>query len=221
MLPASPRLPSGPTKGTAVLIIMGTKIRTKVLRALVFACPSCRTDRDGVLLGLRRWFTIFFLPVVPMGQAGEVVRCDTCGSTFDPAVLDQPTGATLAEVHDAAVRVLTALLVGAGDRGDGALRQRAVASIGSVVPGYDDATLAADLQALDPAQAPQYVLPLAGALDQGAKERFLGELARVATAGGVPTAGQRQLLDEIGQTLGLTPAHVAGIVATSTPGGTA
>lgn len=200
---------------------MGTKIRTKVLRALVFACPTCRVDRDGVLLGLRRWFTIFFLPVIPMGQAGQVVRCDTCGSTFDPAVLDQPTGATLAEVHHAAVRVLTALLVGAGDPGDGPLRQRAVASIGSVVAGYDDATLTADLQALDPAQAPHYVLPLADALDLGARERFLAELARVATADGAPTAGQRALLDEIGRALGLTPAHVAGVIATSTPGTTA
>ena len=88
-----------------MLIIMGTKVRLKVLQALVFACPHCRTDRQGALVSLRRWFTIFFLPVIPMGELGRAVRCDTCGNRFDERVLDHATGASLAEARDGAVRV--------------------------------------------------------------------------------------------------------------------
>ncbi|MEZ5138438.1 MAG: hypothetical protein R2702_15730 [Acidimicrobiales bacterium] len=197
---------------------MGTKVRTKVLQALLFACPHCRADRQGALVSLRRWFTLFFLPVIPLGELGRAVRCDTCGHTFDPAVLDLPTGAGLAQVRRDAVRVLAALLVGAGDPTAPALRASAVRTIGSLVDGYDDATLAADLEVLDPAQAPQYVAPLADGLDLGSKERLLGELAAVAGAAGPPTPDQRQLLERVGAALGLTPAHVAGVIATAVPG---
>ncbi|HRW37723.1 MAG: hypothetical protein KDB04_01930 [Acidimicrobiales bacterium] len=198
---------------------MGTKVRAKVLQALLFACPHCRADRQGALVSLRRWFTLFFLPVIPLGELGRAVRCDTCRNSFDPAVLELPTGAGVAQVRSDAVRVLAALLVGAGDRTALALRASAVRTIGSLVAGYDDATLTTDLEVLDPAQAPQYVAPLADGLDLGSKERFLAELTTVAGAAGPPTPAQRQLLEQIGAALGLTPAHVAGVIATSAPGG--
>lgn len=36
-----------------------------------------------------RWFTVFFLPLVPLGQQGEWVQCQSCGATYDPALVQQ------------------------------------------------------------------------------------------------------------------------------------
>ncbi len=197
-----------------MLLIFGTKVRERILQALVFACPGCGVDRPGALVSLRRWFTLFFLPIVPLGELGQAVRCDACRRMFDPSVLDRPTGAAVGEARHDALRVLCALLVGAGDPSAPALRSAAVLTIGSVVPGYDDATLTTDLQVLDPAHAASYAAPLAEALDLGSRERFLAELTRVAVADGPLTAAQRQLLDQVGAALAMTPAHVAGVLAT-------
>lgn len=201
-----------------MLLIFGTKVRTTVLRAVVFACPNCRSDRAGTVLLLRRWFTLFFLPIIPMGKVGEAVRCETCGSTYRPDVLSLPTGADTSTAHANAVRALSVLLVGAGDPGDAGLRARAVANVASVVPGYVDDTLTSDLPAIDRAYAAQYVAPLAEAFGPDRSERFVAELVRVGASGGALTVDQRSLIDEVGRALLLSPAYVAGIVATASAG---
>ncbi|MCB1040221.1 MAG: zinc-ribbon domain-containing protein [Acidimicrobiales bacterium] len=201
-----------------MLIIFGTKVRTKVLRALVFACPNCRTDRRGVVLLLRRWFTLFFIPIVPMAKIGEAVRCETCKGTFRTDVLGRPTAAETGEANTNAVRALSVLVVGAGDRADAGLRAHAVATVASLVPGYGDDTLTTDLPAIDPAHAAQYVRPLAESFDPGRSERFLADLVRIAAAGDEITPAQQALFDEVGRALGLSPAHIAGVVATATTG---
>lgn len=197
-----------------MLLIFGTKIRERILQVVLFACPQCGVDRQGARVSLRRWFTLFFLPIVPLGELGEAVRCDTCRRMFDTDVLDRPTGAVVGEARHGAIRVVGALLVGAGDPTSAPLRSAAVLTIGSIVPGYDDATLSTDLQVLDPAHVEAYVAPLATSLDLASRERFLAELTRVAVAGGDLTPAQRQLLERVGGALAMTPAHVAGVLAT-------
>ena len=77
-----------------MLIIFGTKLRARAIATGEFFCPSCGVDRNYVLQQVRRWFTLFFLPVVPMGKVlGEQVRCSTCGTCFRPEVLSAPTSA--------------------------------------------------------------------------------------------------------------------------------
>lgn len=195
-----------------MLLIFGVRIRFRTIGTVAFFCPRCGGDRQGDRRTARRWFTLFWLPVVPLDQVGEVVECSTCHTRFEPAVAEAPTTAALSEILGNAVRVLAAMVVRTGDAGDPALRAAAVANVRLVDGGYDDATLAADAVAVDPAVAESYVAPLGEGLQVSGKERFLGDLVRIALAGGTITPDQRRVIDLAGRGLDLTPAHITGIV---------
>ncbi|WP_426571628.1 hypothetical protein [Aquihabitans sp. McL0605] len=198
-----------------MLLIFGFRVRMKTVGTLVFFCPGCGGDRNGLRQVARRWFTFFFIPIIPLNVVGEVVRCETCSRTYRPDVLERPTTAALGQTLDNAIRALAVMIVGAGDRGSGPVRAKAVELVGSVAPGYGGDTLDSDLQVMDPGLATQYVAPLAEGLAPAGAERFLSDLVRVATAGGPMSAGQRQIIDDAGRTLGLSAAYVVGIIASA------
>jgi hypothetical protein len=205
-----------------MLLIFGFRVRFKTTGTIAFFCPRCGGDRHGNTRVARRWFTLMFLPIIPLNTVGEVVECTTCHGRFSPGVTAQPTTAALGQVLANAVRVLTALIVRSGDATDPAMRAAAVADVRSAAGTYDEATLDSDMASIDPATAEQYVTPLADGLAVAGKERLIADLTRVALAGGTVTANQRQVIDLVGRGVGLTPAHITGIVssvaAARTPG---
>ncbi len=69
------------------IIIFGTRGVERKLDAGRFHCPHCRRDSSYTRKRLTRFFTLYFIPVIPLGKIGELVRCDTCGSTYSPEVL--------------------------------------------------------------------------------------------------------------------------------------
>ena len=196
-----------------MLIIWGFRVRLKTLASLVFFCPKCGGDRAGLRREARRWFTVFWIPLIPLKHLGEVVQCQTCHTSFDPAVADRPTTADLGAILANAVRVLVAMVVRTGDSDDPALRAAAVATVASASPGYDERTLMSDAEVLDPTVAEEYVAPLADGLEVAGRERMLSDLVRVALAGGTITPDQRRVIEAAGRGLGLTPAHVTGVVS--------
>jgi len=195
-----------------MLIVFGFKVRFNTIATLTFFCPRCGGDRVGARRTARRWFAIFWVPVIPLNPLGEVLECQSCHTRFDPAVADRPTTADLASILTNATRVLTAMIVGTGDREDVSVRAAAVAEIATSTDGYDERTLDGDIDALDPALAEEYVGPLAEGLAVPGKERLLGGLVGLALTGGTITDGQRRVIDRAGRGLGLTAAHVTGIV---------
>ena len=45
-------------------------------------CPRCHRDVDMVGKSARPWFTLFFLPVIPLGAAKRFSQCSHCGAQF-------------------------------------------------------------------------------------------------------------------------------------------
>ena len=195
------------------MIIFGLRVRFSTTGTIAFFCPRCGGDRHGHTRVARRWFTLFFLPIIPLNKVGEIVECTTCKTRFPPSVTDQPTTAALGQVLADAVRVLTAMVVGAGDRTDPVMRAAAVADVRAAVGQYDEATLDSDVDKVEVALTEQYVSPMASGLEVAGKERLVGDLTRVALAGGIVTPAQRNVIELVGRSLDLTPAHVTGIVA--------
>ena len=201
-----------------MLLIFGIRVRLSSVDEGDLFCPHCGGDRRYVRRRARRWFTLFFLPLIPLNVVGEFLECATCHSRYDEAILTVPTTASMATMLDAAIRVTTAAMVQAGDPTDTALRAAAVTAVATAGVAYDDETLLADVGAVDRSQISAYLEPLAPGLDVTGKERFVADLVRVAWAGGTLSADQRGVIDSAGRSLGLTPAHVAGIVATASRG---
>lgn len=71
-----------------LFIIFGTRVRQSPVDQGKFVCPSCRAERSYTKTKATRWFTLYFVPLIPVGTVGEFVQCQTCGVTFKPAVLD-------------------------------------------------------------------------------------------------------------------------------------
>jgi hypothetical protein len=178
-----------------------------------FHCPNCGGDREYQHRTARRFFTLFFIPVIPLDKLGEVVQCQTCRVRFDPVVLQRPTSAQLASALPAGMRAAVAVVLRAGGASEAASRAAIEAVRRSGSAEYDVRQLHADLSqpgeaAAGPLQA------LATQLVPEARERYLAEAVRIALADGPLSPAERDAARWIAGNLGMTPAHAHGVIST-------
>ena len=98
------------------MIIFGVRGRLATLGSGTFFCPRCGTDRAYTKKGVRRWFTLFFLPILPLGATGSIhVRCETCGGAFAEDVLTLPTTDERRRRYERALRQCAVAVLKSGD----------------------------------------------------------------------------------------------------------
>jgi hypothetical protein len=73
------------------IILWGSRGLTSHLDQGRFHCPQCQGECGYALNSVREWFTLYFIPLFPIGGAQRYVECRRCGTTFTEAVLDMPT----------------------------------------------------------------------------------------------------------------------------------
>jgi hypothetical protein len=195
-----------------MLLIWGLRVFYHTVGQGTFHCRTCGGDRQYRHRAGRRFFTLFFIPVIPLTKTGEHVQCMTCKTRYVTDVLSLPTAAQMQAALPAGMRAAAAAMLQAGDRGSAAARQRAVTAIqGAGARGYTDADLEAD--AAQPAEATRAALGLvARQLTPDAKEWFLAETVRVGMADGPLTDSERRLAGLIAADLGMTQAQAVGVV---------
>ncbi|HVO71772.1 MAG TPA: hypothetical protein VMT24_17105 [Aggregatilineaceae bacterium] len=66
------------------MILFGTRTRLKTLGSGQFFCQAPRTY---LRKSAAQDFTLYFLPVFPVRQLGELIECQTCKRTYHPDVL--------------------------------------------------------------------------------------------------------------------------------------
>lgn len=69
------------------MIIFGTSGITSVEKKGIFHCPACGAGAAYQQKGVRRFFTLFFVPLIPLHKVADYVECGRCGGTFKPEVL--------------------------------------------------------------------------------------------------------------------------------------
>jgi hypothetical protein len=196
-----------------LLIIFGLRVFYRTIAEGTFHCRRCGGDREYRHRSGRRWFTLFFLPVIPLNSVGEQVQCTTCRTRFVTEVLSQPTTAQMQAALPLGMRAAVSAMLRSGDPASPVSRQRAIeAVIGAGTPGYDEAMLDADL--MMPFDSIRPALNQVGAqLTIQAREWYLAEVIRIAMADGTLTEGERHAALAIGVDLGMTQAQVVGVVA--------
>ena len=65
-----------------MLIIFGLRVFYRTIAQGTFHCRRCGGDRQYRHRAGRRWFTLFFLPVIPLNSVGEHVQCTTCRTRY-------------------------------------------------------------------------------------------------------------------------------------------
>ena len=198
-----------------MLLIFGLSVFFRTVGQGDFHCPNCGGDRHYRQRVARRWFTLFFIPVIPLNRVGEVVECATCRTRFNLDVLRMPTAEQMAEALPMAMRAAAAIVLAAGDPTGSAARARAVEAVrGYGFAEFDDGMLAADLaQSSD--GAAEVIVQAGAQLTTEAREWFLAQVVRIALADGAIGIGERQALHEVAGRLGMTPAHAVGVISTT------
>ena len=204
-----------------MLIIWGWRTIFRVIGSGVFSCPSCGADRNYERRKAQRFFTLFFIPLIPLKTIGEFIRCTYCKNDFRESVLARPTAAQFTDLLQNTVRgvMVNVLRRGGWDHpGARAAAVQEIVTAGAI--GYGEPNLAQDMQVV-PQDLSQMLAGLAGQLPDAGREALVTGATRVAAADGPVQPAERAVIDSVGAALGMSQAHVSGIVATVAPGAAA
>lgn len=69
------------------LIFFGTRGVTYSHKKGDYICPECGPAQYN-WKRQRRFFTLYFIPVIPLDLLNEYVECQSCKSTWDTGILD-------------------------------------------------------------------------------------------------------------------------------------
>lgn len=201
-----------------MLIIWGVRVFFHTTGQGVFHCQRCGGDRQYRRRSGRKFFTLFFIPIIPLSKVGEHVQCITCKTRYHADVLNLPTAAQMQAALPACMRAAAATMLRAGDPGSLPARQRAIAAISTAgAQGYDDAALNADLSC-PPGAATTALAQVGAQLASHAKEWFLAEVVRIGMADGPLTGAERDAAYAIGASLGMTQAQALGLITLTEQG---
>jgi tetratricopeptide (TPR) repeat protein len=59
-------------------IIFGSRNKNNVMGQTQFVCPQCKRQAFHTVVRSSRWFTLYFIPVIPLGKS-TTARCNLCG----------------------------------------------------------------------------------------------------------------------------------------------
>lgn len=201
-----------------MLIIFGIRVIMTALGVGVFYCPRCAADAPYRRLRARRWFHIFFIPVIPLEHLGLHVECDHCHGTFVESVLVAPTLAQMEYHMGLANRAAVTHVASLATPLDGRVEERGLellAGAAGVRAEYDRQALHADARAFaERSVAVRYVQPMADWLTIAGHEAFLRRV--ITMADGLPASGSADAagaVEAFADALGITRAHLTGIRA--------
>ena len=92
------------------MIIWGTRGKNVHIADGEFFCPRCNADQEFSHFQVRNYFTLYFIPLFPLGSGGEFLECSGCGQTWSPDILEYDPEAEREE-NATAVRRLTVLFL--------------------------------------------------------------------------------------------------------------
>jgi uncharacterized tellurite resistance protein B-like protein len=208
-----------------MLLIFGLRVYFRTIGEGTFHCQRCGGDRHYRHRVGRRWFHLFFIPLIPLATAGEYIQCTQCGTRYSTGALSLPTTAQMQVALPAGMRVAAIIMLLAGDPGSSAARRRAIDVVkGAGIADYDDAAVDADIRSAGAdgeLSAADRLSALSTQLAVPAREWFLAEIVRIGLADGSLTDSERAAAREIGGSLGMTPAQAVGVIALTEEGASA
>jgi tellurite resistance protein len=203
------------------MIIFGTRGVTRTKESGEFVCPGCGgTQQPYQRKTVRRFFTLYFIPIIPLDQVGEYIECQRCHNSYNEQVLHYDPAAQQAKKraefveHLKRVMILTALADGSVNDGElKAIRELHHRLSGATLSGPDlERELALARQAgISPGA---YARRFAGELNEHGKEMVIKAVHSVLVAGGDLEQPEYDLLNEVATALNLSEAHFRGILST-------
>jgi tellurite resistance protein len=207
------------------LIIFGTRGVTYSHNQGQFHCPECGQQRPYAHKRVRRFFTLYFIPLIPLDLLGEYIECGSCQGTYKESVLSYDPGRAGAQeearFREAIKRTMVMMMLA-----DGAVDESEVETIRDIygkITGrpIERAEVEQEIQQArsDRLSVEDYLGGVIGMLNDKGKELVVKAAFFVAAADGKFEDSEKQLLGRIAKSLQMTSAHFQGIVSELTGGG--
>jgi uncharacterized tellurite resistance protein B-like protein len=202
------------------LIIFGTRGVTYGSEGGQFFCPDCNGKEAYLHRKVRRFFTLYFIPLIPLDLVGEYVECQKCSSTYKTSILQLDPGVDEehqeAEFRQAMRRVLVLMMLA-----DGVVEESEIAAIQTILGKLESRTIErAEIEAeLARARSgstdiAEYCKSMAGYLNDAGREMVVKAALLVAAADGTIDDSERDALGKMAMALNMTKTQFAAIVAT-------
>jgi len=200
------------------LIIFGTRGVTYSTGRGEFHCPECDARRPYQHKRVRRFITLYFIPIIPLDVIGEYVECQHCRATYKPNVLSYDPSAVKklfeTELHAAVKRVMVLMMMA-----DGKIDPEEIETIRQVFGKLSKREVGrAEVEAeVEAAKAEgrglrQYLTRVSPNLNAPGKELVVQAAFFVAAADGTVTEEETALLTELATALEMSPAHFRGAI---------
>jgi len=200
-----------------MIVIWGFKALMKAIGQGRFFCPHEGGDRGYRMMQARRWFTFFWIPLIPLKTLGEYVECASCGASYEPRVLELPTNAHMEDRLTRALRHVVVAMLRADGRIDPAEKEAAVEVVTRFgLDGYDLATLETDLEQLSVSDLDDELVGVGEMLSTQGQEAVVAACLLLASADGHVDERELEMVVRAGRSLGMSPAHVRGVLAEMT-----
>ena len=100
------------------MIIFGVQVKEGQAATETFLWPKCRMPKHYRRRSLHRWFSLYFIPIIPLGQIGEQAECQGCFSRYDARILWEAAAqaAGLQQGHGAVGTAIPSGQTGVGPR---------------------------------------------------------------------------------------------------------
>ncbi|MEL7221469.1 MAG: TerB family tellurite resistance protein [Bacteroidota bacterium] len=201
------------------MIIFGTRSVKFTKEQGQFHCPQCETQRDYKHKSARRFFTLYFIPLIPLDKLGEYVECRTCKGTFIPKVLEYQKSASadnfLSEYEKALKHSLVLMMLADGEIDD--REMEVVLKVFNKFSHHDVTMPELEAYVSDVQRNPQHVATylrgVAPRLNGHGKEMVIKCALSVAAADNHIDDSEIALLQEMAQAMEMTPSHLKGIMS--------
>lgn len=201
------------------MIIWGSRARNKRLDGGRFHCPNEGGDRDYDLMEARRWFTLFFIPLLPLKVLGQFVACRSCGASYEPQVLTLPTTAEMEDRLTTALRHVVVAMLTADEVVDDAERRAALEVMQRFGQRpYTAEELGRDLATLEVGALDDEVAELGAMLSPQGHEALVRACLHLAAADGHVDERELAVVQQAARGIGMSSAHLRGILAEVTQG---
>jgi uncharacterized tellurite resistance protein B-like protein len=201
------------------MIIFGTTSLKHVKEQGTFFCPQCSDHKDYKLREPRRWFHLYFIPVLPLDNLGRYVECRQCKGTFVEEVLQHDPVADrnrfIGEVERATRWITLKMAAADGEVTDDELIEISVllkSLINRDVSVQELREQAAQVMS-DQRSVEDYMRAVVGMLNGAGKAQVMRGLLSVALADGKFDREERAFAKRCGDVLLLDPAHTRGLIA--------
>lgn len=167
---------------------------------------------------VRRFFTLYFIPLMPLDLHGEYIECQRCGGTYTLEVLNFDPAAGQAELeaefHRAIKQVMVGMLLA-----DGAVEDEEVETVRKIYGQLAGNEISDEALRTEISRAQTQTLSvtesleqIAGNLNDNGKAMVVKAAFLVAAADGEFQEEEKVLMASIGQSLGMSAAHVNGVI---------